>query len=258
VPVATEASFVILFLLDVLLEWKGKPMGWLRWAPYPFAAASLWLNVYAAHGDTPGMVGHGVVTVAFFLPLLAAKAAVRRLSASDQDVRAAAERSAARRYAMDLARAQKGILWRWRVPSLLRTQIVRGRFPAAVICAVADGAQSGGAAKWEAVVERFVTDGLTQRVRMAVAVRRQERQIEASAGASPDAPASARPVRQPVPRGRVSDRERKRLKVVKLLTDNPGMLRKVVAEKAGVSESTVDRIKSEMPRHLSVAREAGG
>ena len=89
VPVATEASFVILFLLDVLLEWCGKPMGWLRWAPYPFAAASLWLNVYSAKGDTAAMVGHGVVTVAFFLPLLAAKAAVRKLSVSDEDVKAA-------------------------------------------------------------------------------------------------------------------------------------------------------------------------
>ena len=88
VPVATEASFVILFMLDVLLEWCGKPMGWLRWAPYPFAAASLWLNVYSAKGDTAAMVGHGVVTVAFFLPLLAAKAAVRKLSVSDEDVSA--------------------------------------------------------------------------------------------------------------------------------------------------------------------------
>src|SRR5215469_6137252 len=61
VPVATEAGFVILYLLDVLLELRGKPMGWLKWAPYPFAAASLWLNVAAAHGNRTAMVGHAAL-----------------------------------------------------------------------------------------------------------------------------------------------------------------------------------------------------
>lgn len=253
VPVATEASFVILFLLDVLLEWKGKPMGWLHWAPYPFAAASLWLNVYAAHGNTAAMVGHGVVTLAFFLPLLAAKAAVRRLSVSDEDVRRGGEARAARRYAMDLCRAQKGPLWRWRIPSLLRTQVRHGRFPAAVAQAVADGAAFGGAAKWEAAVEKLVTDALTQGTRMAVTVKQQERQIERQAAASDDAPAAAAVTRQRAPRTRVSDRERKRRKVESLLRANPGMLRAEVAKQARVSESTVDRIKREMPVPLRAA-----
>ena len=50
--------------------------------------------------------------------------------------------------------------------------------------AVNDGAVFGGAAKWEAAVEQLVTDGLTQRAKMTAAVKRQERQIEASARAS--------------------------------------------------------------------------
>lgn len=78
VPIATEISFTLLFLLWVLLEWRDRAPGWLKFAPYPFAAASLWLNVYSSRGDLPGMVGHGVVTIAFFVPLLALKAAVSR------------------------------------------------------------------------------------------------------------------------------------------------------------------------------------
>ena len=256
VPVATEASFVILFMLDVLLEWCGKPMGWLRWAPYPFAAASLWLNVYSAKGDTAAMVGHGVVTVAFFLPLLAAKAAVRKLSVSDEDVKVGAEHAAARRYAMDLVRAQKGIAWRWRIPSLLRTQIVRGRFPAHVMTAVNDGAVFGGAAKWEAAVEQLVTDGLTQRVRMTAAVKRQERQIEASARASSDGQGDGQQQRPADRRRPVSATAAKRARVQRILTANPALSLADVAVKAGVSESTVTRIKREMPVPIDAPRKA--
>jgi hypothetical protein len=255
VPVATEASFVILFLLDVLLEWCGKPMGWLHWAPYPFAAASLWLNVYSAKGDTAAMVGHGVVTVAFFLPLLAAKAAVRRLSVSDEDVKADAEHAAARRYAMDLVRAQKGIAWRWRIPSLLRTQIVRGRFPAHVTTAVNDGAVFGGASKWEAAVEQLVTDGLTQRAKMAASVKRQERQIERQATAPDDGQGDGQKRPAVDRRKPVSATVAKRAKVQRILTASPGMSLADVAVKAGVSESTVTRIKREMPVPLRPAKE---
>jgi hypothetical protein len=253
VPVATEASFVILFLLDVLLEWKGKPMGWLRWAPYPFAAASLWLNIYAG-GGTAGMVGHGVVTLAFFLPLLAAKAAVRKLSVSDDAIALNAERTAARRYAMDLARAQKGMLWRWRIPSLLRTQIVHGRFPAAVTEAVKAGASYGGAGKWEDAVTSLVTDALTQGARMAATVKLQERQIERQAAASDDAQNDRQRDRQKAPRKTVSTTARKRAKVQRILTASPALPLGDVARQAGVSESTVTRIKRDMPTPLHAAK----
>src|ERR1035438_9074569 len=130
VPAATEGSFAVLFLLGLLLLAEGKPMGWLQWTPYPFAAAALLLNVYASRGDLPAMVGHAVVTVAFFLPLIAGEAAVRSLSRSADDIAVSAEFAAARRYAIDLVRGRKGVFWRVRVPSLLRTRIVAGRFPA--------------------------------------------------------------------------------------------------------------------------------
>ncbi len=105
VPIATEISFTLLFLLWVLLEWRDRAPGWLRFAPYPFAAASLWLNVYSSRGDIPGMVGHGVVTVAFFVPLLALKAAVSRLTVSDEERKRAVAVDDAIAHARDILRA---------------------------------------------------------------------------------------------------------------------------------------------------------
>lgn len=245
VPAATEGSFVVLYLLDLLLQWAGKPMGWLRIAPYPFAAASLLLNVYAARGNVPASVGHGVVTVAFFLPLLAGEAAVRSLSASEDDISRRAEHAAARRYAMDLVRDQKGLLWRWRIPALLRTRIVRGRFPASVATAVRDGAQFGGAAKWEPAVEQMVTDALTQGVRMAATVKRAERQIERQAQQSDEPRADRQAAGQKRPGKTASATARKRAHVARLLTVTPPLTATQIAGRAGVSESTVVRVKRE-------------
>ena len=159
VPVGTEGCFVILYLLDILLEWADKPMGWLRFMPYPFATASLWLNVYAAHGNLPGMVGHGVITVAFFLPLIAGEAAVRSLARTDKQIAVKQAMSDARRYALDLVRATKGPFWRFRIPTLLKRQLLRTRFPDGVRAAVAECAVSGG---WQKEVRDWVLgpDGL--------------------------------------------------------------------------------------------------
>jgi hypothetical protein len=254
VPAATEGSFVVLYLLDLLLQWAGKPMGWLRFAPYPFAAASLLLNVYAARGNLPASVGHAVVTIAFFLPLLAGEAAVRSLSASADDIAWRAEHAAARRYAMDLVRDQKGILWRWRIPSLLRTRIVRGRFPATVATAVRDGAQFGGAAKWELAVEQMVTDALTQGARMAATVKQQKRQIERQAAASDEPAPGRRPVRQPRSRKTVSVTDKNRAEIVRLLSVTPSLSVGQIAGRAGCSERTVGRVKKEQ---AEAAAEAG-
>jgi len=254
VPAATEGSFTVLYLLDLYLQHMGKPMGWLRWAPYPFAAASLFLNVYASWGNVPAMTGHAVVTIAFFLPLLAGEAAVRSLSVSDEAVRFATEMADARRYALDLVRDRKGPLWRFEVPSLLRRQILHSRPPAAVTAAVSDGLAFGGAAKWEPAVETWITDSLTQDVKMTVKVeakkRDLERQAQPSAGPSTDSQAGRQTPRQKP----ASSRELKAAKVRRLLTDSPHLTREEVAGKAGVSVSTVDRIKKDMPTPLRRAR----
>ena len=159
VPVATEISFTLLYLLYLLLVWLDRAPGWLWLAPFPFAAASLWLNVYSARGDLPGMVGHGVVTVAFFIPLVALKSAVRRLSAGDEERRRAAAVDDAIAHARDILRAADP-WWRFRAPVLLRRQIRSRRFPAVVADAISEGVMFGGAARWEPAVEAWITRAL--------------------------------------------------------------------------------------------------
>lgn len=201
VPAATEGAFLFLYILGLWLQRKGKPKAWLRWAPYPFAAASLFLNVYAAHGNFPAMVGHAAVTIAFFLPVLAAEAAVHAVAVTEDEVALASETADARRYALDFVRDQKGIFWRLRVPSLLKRQIVHSRPPAAVLMAVAEGAEGKGAAAWEKPVEDWVVHGLTRREDVAVKVTRKRAEIraeaapvrapEASRSTAPDVPPAA-------------------------------------------------------------------
>lgn len=157
VPIATEGSFVVLYLLDILLTLRSKPMGWLRWAPYPFAAGSLTLNVYAGHGHPADAIGHAMVTVAFFLPVLAMEAAVRMLSVSDEEVRLARAMGDARQYAIDLCRSLRGPLWRWRVPALLRRQITGSRFPDEVREMVETCVRVGKSSGWQAAIREWVT-----------------------------------------------------------------------------------------------------
>jgi len=254
VPAATEGSFIFIYLLDIYLLAEGKPMGWLRFAPYPFAAASLVLNVYASFGDMPAVLGHAVVTVAFFLPLLAGEAAVKSLAISDEAVALAQEMEAARQYAIDLVRDQKGWQWRWRVPSLLRSRILHGRMPSDVTEAVRQGASFGGAAKWEAAVEKMVTDALTQRARMTASVERQERAIKRQSVATEDAPDSAsatatpqrQPVRQTERQPTASERDKARAKAARLVKADSDITATDLAAKCGVSKRTAERWKGDM------------
>ena len=85
VPLATELTFTVMFLLAVLFEWCRIPARWLWLAPFPFAAASFALNVAGAPGSIPGTIGHRAVTLAFFIPLLVAKTAVRSLLVTDEE-----------------------------------------------------------------------------------------------------------------------------------------------------------------------------
>lgn len=259
VPAATEGSFIFLYLLDLYLLSEGKPKGWLRFAPYPFALASLILNVYASFGDLPGMLGHGVVTIAFFLPILAGESAVKSLSVSDDAVRLAAEMKAARRYAIDLVRDQLGFFWRFRpsVPSLLRTRIISGRLPGTVARAVRDGAAADDATLWEPAVEKMVTTALTQRERLTEKVRQERTRIDRQQDRADDRQDRPADDRQ---QDRQDDRQKppppdrqtaaaaaaQRAKVRQLLTDDPAITLKAAMEKSGASESTVTRVKREM------------
>ena len=197
VPVATEISFTLLFLLWVLLEWRDRAPGWLRFAPYPFAVASLWLNVESARGNLPGMVGHGVVTVAFFLPLLALKGAVTRLTVSDEERKRAVATADAIAHARDILRAADP-WWRFRAPVLLRRQIRSRRLPATVMEAIGQGVMFGGAGKWEPAVEAWITRSLVlpEGVSAQLAAARQAAaQVVPQAGpqAAPESPLQVAP-----------------------------------------------------------------
>ena len=154
VPIATEGAFVIFYLFDLLLTLFGKPMGWLRWMPYLFAAGSLALNAIAGHGDPAATIGHAMTTLAFFGPVIAGEAVVRKLAVSDEEIRKARALADARRYAIDYCRAAKGAAWRWRVPSLVRVQILRNRLPDEVRQAVEMRASMGG---WQKDVREWLS-----------------------------------------------------------------------------------------------------
>jgi hypothetical protein len=190
VPVATEASFTVLYLLELLLEWLGRPRRVLRAAPYLFAASSLALNVLGAHGQLAAVVGHAAVTLAFFVPLLVIKAAIRALLVPALVQKQAEALADARAYARDILRSALGVFWRFRSPLLLRRQLRSGRLPAVVTAAV----ESCDAGRWERAVEAWITAAvvLPERTREAVRAAREavpEKTSERAPAASPGTPA---------------------------------------------------------------------
>lgn len=237
VPLATEIGFVGFYTASLLLALRGRDLHWLRVTPWLLAALSAFLNVYAAHDVVPAMAGHLAIVFVFFGYLLAAEAVVRRLAEDPEAFRLGQERDAACRYARDLLRDREGAWWRYKVPSLLRAQVLRGRLPADVTAAL-----PGGAARWEPAVRSFVIRGLTADAWMDVEETVTRRQIEASAKPAVEASQSAS--RQPARRGRgpvtMTD------KVMAYLTAHPDAPAKDVMKATGASESTVDRAKRKM------------
>lgn len=172
VPVATELTFTLLFLWALLMEWTRNPSHALWIAPYPFAVMSAVLNVWAAHGNIPGMLGHLAVTLAFFTPVTFAKMGVRRMLVTDEERHAAAALKDAQAHARDMLRSGLGITWRFRAPVLLRRQLRAGRLPAKVMEAVA----SGNATEWESAVEAWIGTAvaLPERTREVLRAARAE------------------------------------------------------------------------------------
>ena len=98
----------------------------------------------------------------------------------------AAEMADARRYALDLLRDRKGRLWRFRVPSLLKRQVLRAAPRQSSPRRSGTARHMAARSKWETAVEEWVTSGLTQGVRMAATVERKKRQIERQADRQDD------------------------------------------------------------------------
>ena len=163
-------------------------------------------------------------------------------------------RADARRYAIDLLRAELGRRWRLSAPRLMRRQVVTGRLPHAVTAAVRESVSSPYADPWEPVVERWVVDGLTKGVKVAAEVTREKQAIRASAVASEPAGDDTLASRQTARQADSSSRAQKQAKVRRLLTDGKARTTADVARLAGVSESTVDRIKRSIrPRAVNAA-----
>lgn len=185
VPVGTEAGFVGLFCADLLLEWKRRPLRVLRGAPYVLALASLSLNLYAAAGSAPAMIGHAVLPLLFFGYILAAEVVVRRLSVTDEE-RAVEEAMAdALAHARDLVRERLGPAWRLRCPSLLRRQIRSRRATATVRQAAESAAKYGRHTELEDATGKWVAGGLAVRAKADVGAETARQDIARQAPPAP-------------------------------------------------------------------------
>jgi len=195
-----EGSFTTSYLGWMLLDLRAKlsqrARGWLFGYLSLFVVSSLVLMLYAGRDGAPDLLSHGLAVVAFYGLLILLKVAVRTLFA-DPAKRAMEEALAdARRYAIDLCRARRGPLWRWRVPTLLKRQILTGRFPDAVCEAVEAVVTAGRSGGWQQDVREWVMgpDGLNLNAqakvasdRAADAIARKDATPAVSADASRDA-----------------------------------------------------------------------
>lgn len=151
--------------------------------------------------------------------------------------------------ARDLVRASLGRRWRRKAPALLRNHLRTGTLPAGVSEAAASAGYGYAMPSMAEPVSEWITAALTSSAKVAAKVRAEKRVIEASEQAAADAPVK----RQTAGRKPVSAREAKRAKVRRLLTDGTPRTVPEVARLAGVSESTVERVKRELPTPLRVA-----
>ncbi len=78
VPAGVDLGILALVSVALLLEWLAMPMPALRWTAFAFTAATVWLNVSAAHGDVTGMVMHAAMPVLFITFIEAVRHAIRR------------------------------------------------------------------------------------------------------------------------------------------------------------------------------------
>jgi hypothetical protein len=143
--------------------------------------------------------------------------------------------------------------WRRRLPVTLRYELSTGLLPADI---------SAGGEGWQDAAERHVTRQLAlmdHATPDATAPRQGDAAEAAINDATPDAsdtppspPAGRQRARQPT----VAERARKDATVRRLLKDKPEWTLAAVADKAGVSERTVSRIKNAAPERpsLRVAR----
>ena len=175
VPASGEIAFMFMWGNGVLLAWRGESGGVLRAVLIAvFIGGSLYLQVYAAHGNPADAASHILIVIAFFGCMLVGKQTIMRLRSAkgrpdrlttaewilhpyrsavlrswmalwgEPSKKKAQARLAPIRYAVALAQADPRVgrvpfLWRRRLPVTLRYQLSAGEFPASVTAAITYG-----------------------------------------------------------------------------------------------------------------------
>jgi hypothetical protein len=165
----------------------------------------------------------------------------------------AVAREEARLLAIDVARASLGRRWKRHAPAVLRHHLTNGTLPADV--AQACEAAAYGRSAIAEPAEQWVTDALAARDKAVAKVRAQKRALDPTAATPEDAPQPRQNSRQPARQGGASENARKRAKAKRLLSATPVPTLADVADKTGLSERTVSRIKSGLPASLDEARQ---
>jgi hypothetical protein len=265
VPVSGEIAFLFFYLAGVLLAWRKAPPVVARGLFMAgIVAGSVQLNVYAARGHLPDLTGHLLVTGAFFGVLVVGKMVITslkggktradRISAGEwmtHPVRSAAlwwwmkawnetSRDAALAryqkllYARAVAQADervgKGRGWRRRLPVTLRFQLSTGELP------------------WHEFTGEDWQDKIRRHVRDLLSPPAPPRALPGAAteGTPAESPAQSPGPRQPRRQDDVASAAKKRAKVKRILAADLSLPNADVAARAGVSERTVSRIRSEL------------
>ncbi len=286
VPVSGEIAFTFLFLNGVLLALRRAPAGGLRAVLMAaILAGSTFLVTWASRGSVPDAVGHIVVVDGFYGVMLAGKSTLMLLSGGkvradrisggewvahpwrsaalwrwmrswDEPSRKSAhDRYMRLLYARAITQSDRRVgrvpfVWRWRLPTTLRYELATGLLP-----------ETGGEGDWKAVLRDHVKtelDLLPERPARAdappvISPAPSPPALPAGttgippAGQTADSPASRQPSRQGAATDDAAELARKRARAKRLLSaKNPPTLAEV-AERTGLSERTVSRIRSELP-----------
>jgi hypothetical protein len=252
VIVLGEGAGVGAYLGWLLLEMRDNPPKRIRVFVAcflaAFAAASLGLNVLASKGSVADALSHVVVVGAFFGYLFYAKVLVERLSGTAHSRALEVAMADARQYAMDLCRDRKGRAWRWRVPVLLRRQILSGRLTDDVRQQVSLMVGARRTSGWEEKIREWVlgTEGLNLSARAEADARKAAQEIAASASpGEPESAPQAVPVARPQARSQTRSGPALKLSASRSRNMSPADLEPHVSamlEKYGsVSEARIKR-----------------
>jgi hypothetical protein len=156
----------------------------------------------------------------------------------------AVELEEARLFARDLARAHFG-RWSWRrnAPSLLRSAISTGRLGDDVTTAATASVKARVTGGWEQAVRDMVKTAVTEGDKLTASVRREKRQIEATAAATEQRQASTPAKRQKPRRASVKWRD----KAEREVTANPAISAAELAQACKVSKRSAERYLADWP-----------